>query len=279
MKKKKGFLLLFLVLLLSYAHPSAAWEVWTTSPWLALLTRFIGGVFVTVRPIEIWNEDGVVVRRVQTKNIPKEGRIIALDTAEALRLGLNQNDWRKLSFLYRTAPFDKSRSDFFFYDPSALPFIAQRVFTALSQFDPGNYPYYQRRLSEFQTRLDSTVLVGRRLLSGSPLIDLGGSFSPMLTAAGCRLLPVEEYLRTAWERGEEMDRLEALLEDALGRRVPVLVDTSSSKILRDSLRNNREIVFIGRPSLDQDLLLFFHDQYILLWNRLAALRQQRGGRN
>lgn len=276
MTRKCTLFLLLLALVFSFRIPPAsAWDIWTTSPWLALVTRFIGGVFVTVHPIEIWNDDGASSRKIQTRSIPKTARIIALDTAEAARLGLNSKEWAELAVLYQSAPFDKKRSDFFFADPSALPFIAQKIFTALSRFDPGNYPYYQRRLAEFQTRLDSTVIVGRRLLSGAPLIYLGGNFSGMLTAAGCSLLPVDDTLRSSWERGEELEKLHSLLEDALGKRVLVLVDGSSSKKLKDALRNNKEILFLGRPPLDQDLLLFFHDQYILLWNRLAALRQPR----
>ncbi len=274
MKTKRFLFLFFLGFFLLRASSAFAWEVWTTTPWLALVSRFIGGVFVAVRPIEFWAEDGQVVRKVQNRAIPKDSRIIALDTEEASRLGLNQKEWMSLALLYRTAPFDKKRLDYFFADPSSLPFIAQKVFTVLSHFDPANYPYYQRRLSEFQTRLDSTVIVGRRLLSGSAFIYIGGDFSGMLTAAGCSMESRDESLNTLWEQGKELDLLFALLEDALKRRIPVIVDTSSKK-LKEALRNNKEILFLGKPALDQDILLFFHDQYIFLWNRLAALRQLR----
>lgn len=134
MKTKRNTFMLFLIIFLLRASTAFAWEVWTTSPWLALLTRFIGGVFVTVRPIEFWNEDGQVVRKVQNRAIPKGGRLIALDMEEASRLGLNVKEWTGLAPLYQTAPFDKKRSDYFFADPSSLPFIAQKVFTVLSQF-------------------------------------------------------------------------------------------------------------------------------------------------
>lgn len=274
MKTKRSLFLFLLFFFLLRTSSAFAWEVWTTTPWLALVTRFIGGVFVTVRPIEFWDEEGQVVRKVKTRAIPKDVRIIALDSEEASRLGLNQKEWTALAPLYRTAPFDKKRLDYFFADPSSLPFIAQKVFTVLSQFDPSNYPYYQRRLSEFQTRLDSTVIVGRRLLSGSVFIYIGGNFSGMLTAAGCSMEAIDESLKELWEQEKGLDSLSAILGDALGRRIPVIVDTSSKK-LKDSLRNNKEVLFLEKPALDQDILLFFHDQYILLWNRLAALRQVR----
>ena len=276
MKTRLFLLIIAVSLLMLDSVPAVAWDVWTTSPWLTLVTRFIGGVYVQVNPIETWNEDGNPSRKPRSRSIPKEARVLALDVADASRLGLNAKEWADLVTLYHAAPFDKSLTDYFFADPSALPFIAQKVFTALSKFDPANYAYFQRRLAEFQTRLDSTVIVGRSLLFGSPVIYIGGNYKGMLTAAGCALIPIDEGRRRAWERGEELDGLRALLEDSAGKKALVLVDSSSSRKIRDSLKNNREVLYLERPALDQDLLLFFHGQYILLWNRLAAYRQPRG---
>ena len=274
MKRFRAFLVVPLMfMLLLQAHPAQAWEVWTTSPWLALVTRFIGGVFVTVHPIETWNAEGETVRKEQINKIKKQSRIVAIDVADASRLGLKSPDWEELAFLYQRAPFAKDEADHFFSDPSALPFIAQRVFSVLSQFDPDNYSYYQRRLSEFQTRLDSTVIVGRSLLAELPLLYIGGSFSGMLTAAGCTLLPVDEEVKDSWSRGEELERIHSLAEVLKRKKILLLSDISPQKKVRDSLKNNKNILFLERPTLDQDLLLFFHGQYILLWNRVAALSQ------
>lgn len=250
-------------------------EVFTVSPWLSMVTRFIGGVYVTVRPIYVWNDDGDVIRKIRTQNIPKNSRIITLDVKEAVSLGLNEKQYPWLFLLYRTAPFDTSRSDYYFSDPSVLPFIAQRVLTALAQFDPVNYPYFQRRLSEFQTRLDSTVLVGRQLLRGYPVFDLTGSFSNLFLAAGCKLFPKDRARRTLWEKGEDSDGLVKAVEEALKNRIPVVLDVPSAKTVRNALKSNKDVLFLGRPRQDQDVLLFFHDQYLLLWNRLAPLRQKQ----
>ncbi|MDI9370497.1 MAG: hypothetical protein QM446_06200 [Synergistota bacterium] len=270
------FSLPIFLLVIFHAGIAHAWDVWTTSPWLALVTRFIGGVFVTVHPVEDWNDDGEPVCKVKANKISREARLIALDVAEASRLGFNEKEWDDLVFLYKKAPFDKEEADLFFTDPSALPFIAQRVFTVLSQFDPENYSYYQRRLSEFQTRLDSTVIVGRRLLGGLSLIYLGGSYSRMLTAAGCSMIPVNEEVELSWSRGEGLDRLASLLEDSRRNKILVVADVPPLKKVRESLKNNKDILFLERPALDQDMLLFFHGQYILLWNKVSAFRPPEG---
>ncbi|MGI6791529.1 hypothetical protein [Aminivibrio sp.] len=255
--------------------PAQGWDVFASSPWLAMVTRFIGGVYVSVKPVQEWNSDGETVRRIRQKDIPKGAKIIALDEAEASALGLRKNSYKNLFLLYNKVPFDRERADFFFSDPSVLPFIAQRVLTALSQFDSPNYAYFQRRLSEFQTRLDSTVLVGRQLLGGYPVFDLTGGFNSLLSAAGCEILPRDRGRREQWEKGEDMAGLVSQAGEAIKSMIPVVLDGSTAKAIRNTLKGNKNILFLSRPNPNQDLLLFFHDQFLLLWNRLALLREKQ----
>ncbi len=250
-----------------------------TSPWLATITSFIGGVYVTVNPLYVWDSNGSVVRKTRVASIPKDRRMIALDADEAQRLGLNAAGRTNLILLYRQVPLDVSDSVSLFSDPSVLPFISQRILTALSEFDPANYPYYQRRLSEFQTRLDSTILVGRQLLKGYPVLDLTGEFSDMLLAAGCDLSMRDNRLLNAWAKGEDTNGLLAAVKNAVQKKIPVVLDTMTAKKIRDALRNEKDVLAIGRPAEGQDLLLFFHDQYLALWNKLAPLREARQGKN
>jgi len=255
--------------------PAQAWDVFSSSPWLAVITRFIGGVYVSVKPVQEWNSEGETVRKIRPRDIPRGAKIIALDEAEASALGLQRNRHENLFLLYSTVPFNREKADFFFSDPSVLPFIAQRILTALSQYDPLNYSYFQRRLSEFQTRLDSTVLVGRQLLGGYPVFDLTGGFKSLLSAAGCEMLPRDRERKEQWEKGEDIAGLVSQAEEAIKSMIPVVLDCSTAKPIRDALKGNRNVLFLGRPNPDQDLLLFFHDQFLLLWNRLALLREKQ----
>lgn len=281
--KLKGFLRLLLPSLLAImltcaplrAFGADRTEIFVSSPWLFMIARFIGGVNMEVKAIQYWNGEGVVVRRIQRQKIPPGSTVIALDGQEAESLGLKTDRYPNLSLLYGKAPFDRERADFQYSDPSVLPFIAQRMLTILSQLDPGSYTYYQRRLSEFQTRLDSTVLVGRQLLKGSPVFDLSGGFSSLLSAAGCDLLPADEKRKAAWERGEDADGLLGAVEDALKKKIPVILDGGASKSIRSALKGNKNVLVLGRPGEDQDLLIYFHDQFLILWNHLAPLREER----
>ena len=256
---------------------TSSWEIYVSSPWLALITQFIGGVNVAVKPIAEWNKDGMAVRKIGSRNIKPDGQIVALDKAEAASLALDKTKYPGLFILYGTVPFDRGKLDYHFSDPSVLPFIAQRVLMALSQIDPNNYSYYQRRLSEFQTRLDSTVLVGRQLLRGYPVLDLTGGFYNLLSAAGCVILPRDRGEKEKWGKGEAMETLTAEVKAAIKERIPVIVDQSTPKAIREALKENKEVLILGRPGGEQDFILYFHDQFLLLWNRMAPLRELRQG--
>lgn len=280
---KTGFLrvpLAFLLATVLFFSPCRAFgngrtEIFVSSPWLFMVARFIGGVNIEVKPIRYWNGEGAVVSRIQRQKIPPGAVIIALDSLEAESIGIKKDRYPNLSLLYGQAPFDRDREDLQYCDPSVLPFIAQRMLTILSRLDPGSYTYYQRRLSEFQTRLDSTVLVGRQLLKGYPVFDLSGGVSSLLSAAGCVLLPGDEKRTVSWERGEDPEGLQGAVEDAVKRKIPVIMDGSTPKLIRTALKANKNVLILGWPGEDQDLLIFFHDQFLILWNRLAPLREER----
>ena len=125
-------------------------NVAVSHPWLALIASFIGGPEVSVTPLRVWNANGdlVVAERGKIfREIPDGAKIIALDENDAKNSGIKSPEKYTVKYLY--SPFPVSTSSL--YDPSVIPFVAQRVLTALSEWDSQNYPYYQRRLAEFQS--------------------------------------------------------------------------------------------------------------------------------
>ena len=85
----------------------------------------------------------------------------------------------------------------------------------------------------------------------------------------------EKSKKEQWEKGEDIAGLVSQAEEAIKSMIPVVLDCSTTKPIRDALKGNRNVLFLGRPNPDQDLLLFFHDQFLLLWNRLALLREKQ----
>jgi len=74
---------------------------------------------------------------------------------------------------------------------------------------------------------------------------------------------------------EDIAGLVSQAEEAIKSMIPVVLDGSTAKAIRNTLKGNKNILFLSRPNPDQDLLLFFHDQFLLLWNRLALLREKQ----
>lgn len=265
---------LFLILSLSFILTSGAYaiEITATSPWLAALTNFIGGVNVSVNSLQTWNKDGQLARprAKDLRAIDEEStNIIALDRAEFRSFGLAPEKYSKLRVLYDKLPFARRDIDTYFLDPSVLPFIAQRILPILSEFDPENYSYYQRRLAEFQTRLNSTMIAWRQLIKGQQVCDLTGSSKYLLIAAGYRLLrPAQEEIEL-WAKWKQTETFSALLKEYAEKKIPVLIDESTPKAIRSMAAQNKNVILLSRPHEGQDLLVHIHSEYLVIWGKLS----------
>ena len=279
MKRLRRAVSLLLILLLSSGAAGAETEkldVTVTQPWLALIVSFIGGANVTVASLQDWNSEGDLVRagrgRKLTAAPPQEdARIMALDPEDARRAGLKMGvgEQKGLRFLYDPFPIRADNIDASLSDPSVLPFVAQRALTVLSGWDPANYPYYQRRLAEFQARLSSSVLAGRQVLRDVPVCDLSGASGALLQAAGCKIRRPDPQHLTAWGKGGTAG-LREYLEARRAEGVMVVMDGGTPKALRRHLSGRPGVFRFERPRPDQDYPAFLHDQYISLWQTLTA---------
>ena len=274
----KRFLRAALFLMFLLGSPFHLWaaetlNITTTSPWLALLVNFIGGVNVKVTSVQDWNEEGELVRRIRARNLqslPADSLLVAFDYRDAKGLGLPYEKYENYRSLYGQLPLDENKIDASLSDPSVLPFIAQRVLTVLADWDPTSYPYYQRRLAEFQARLYSTTLAGRQILKDQPIYDLTGHSRMLLQAAGCKLITPSESELQAWSSWKEIDKLTTVVSQAIEEKTAVVIDHSTPKAIRSSLASNPGVFLIVRPRLEQDFPAFLHDQYISLWTKITS---------
>ena len=248
-------------------------NVIATSPWLSLLTSFIGGVNVKVTSIQEWNEDGELVRRIRTRSLqtlPPESLIMAFDYRDAKGLGLPFEQYKKYRPLYNPLPLDENKIDASLSDPSGIPFVAQRVLTVLADWDPANYAYYQRRLAEFQARLYSTTLSGRQFLKGQRVYDLTGHSGYLLQAVGCELTRPSEDEWLAWSAWKEIGQLTETVSRMIEDKVAIVTDYSTPKAIRGVLSSNPAVFLIGRPRFDTDYPAFLNAQYISLWSKITS---------
>ena len=270
MRKLNRVTIAFLILILGATH-SFAVDVVAASPWVAVLTHFIGGIKVNVTPLTTWDNDRV--SRARIRNILNANPIIiALDNSEIERIGLDARELSNIHLLYENAPFETSESDKYFGDPAVLPFIAQRLLPVLSSLDNNNFSYYQRRLAEFQTRLSSTILAGRNLLRGQKILDLTFSNGYFLLAAGCDILKPDEGDIDAWVRLRQTESLNELVRRSQSENRLVIADAATPVPILTALRPFPNVLILPRPPLDQDFLTFLHNQYLTIWNELERIR-------
>ena len=269
MTRRKPGLSSCLMLFFLLACPHAAWgtglAVTVTQPWLALITTFIGGSNVEVSSLQEWNGEGELVRPSAKvlKSLPPDAHIIALDAGDVKTAGIKEGEWPNLRCLYAPFPIAASSLDASLSDPSVLPFVAQRILTVLSSWDAANYPYYQRRLAEFQARFSSSVLAGQQVLRGMAVCDLSGASGALLQAAGCRLeRPSAEQL-AGWAKN--LAAFREFLETKRAAGVMVVADGGTPRVLRRALTGLTGVFFLQRPPLNRDYPAFLHEQYISLW--------------
>ena len=263
---RKFFTAIVIILALSGAgYCDDKLNVAVSHPWLALLASFIGGPEVNVTPLRIWNANGDLVlneRGKTLRELPEGAKVIALDEADAKAAGLDGKRSFTVKCLYTKFPADvKSLAD-----PSVIPFVAQRVLTALSEWDAQNYPYYQRRLAEFQARMSSSVLVGQ-VLKDVTVCDMSGSSGILLRAAGCNVVRPEELER--WEKGN-FAGLREYLDGNKAKGINTLIDDDTPPALKRYLAGRSDVFRWERPSLERDYPSFLHEQYISLWQKIIT---------
>ena len=236
-------------------------------PWLALLASFIGGVEVNVTPVRIWNDKGDLVlaeRGKVLRELPDDTRIIALDEDDAKAAGIldGRRKFSAVKYLYSPFPVKVNA----LADPSVIPFVAQRVLAALSEWDAQNYPYYQRRLAEFQARMSSSILVGQ-VLKDVTVCDMSGSAGILLQAAGCKILRPEKL--EIWEKGN-FSGLREYLDENKAKNITTLIDDDTPPALKRFLAGRSDVFHWVRPSLESDYPSFLHEQYISLWQKIIT---------
>lgn len=265
--------LLVLLLLPFKANAAPFLEITVTSPWLSVLVTFIGGSNVKVSSIQDWNNDGELVRKIRPKtlqSLTSESFIMAFDLRDAQSIGIPVEKYPLFRSLYKTLPLEKDKIDVYLADPSVVPFVAQRILTVLADWDSANYPYYQRRLAEFQARLYSTTLAGRQILKDQKVFDLTGHSSAWLQAAGSQLIRPKAEEWNEWSEGKKIEELLLLVNKNIEQKVTVVIDQSTPKNIKKALAEIADVFIFTRPRKDQEYSSFLHDQYISLWLKMTS---------
>ncbi len=229
------------------------------------MTQFIVGTTLNVQPLSAWSAEG----RLLSVRKPQAGTtVIALDPKDAARYGIGAGR-SGLHLLYENLPVEENRRGSLFFDPSVLPFLSQKLLVVLCELKPENYAFYQRRLAEFQSRLESTLEVGRSLLPDVKALDLTGASGPWIRAALTGAVRPPENLWTAWEKGQRLEELTSALAEAKKRSWLILLDAWTSPRIRAKVLGQYENILIPAPAKDQDFFTYLHDVYLGIWSTMT----------
>jgi hypothetical protein len=240
-------------------------SVYATLPWITSMARFIVGSTIKIEPLTAWNETGVLrnIRRV-----PTGAAVIALDPLDAKRHGLAAGR-AGLYFLYENLPLPAEKRNSLQFDASALPFLSQRLLIVISGLKPENYAFYQRRLAEFQSRVESALEVGKSQIQNMNILDLSGAVSPWIRAAVPGAVRPPEYLWAAWTKGERQRELSLAASEASRREWWVVTDAWTPRHIMTAAENIPNKIYIGPPTGDQDFFVYLHDIYLQIWSSLV----------
>lgn len=268
MKKILIAILLFAALAFtaSFAAELTVPELRTSQPWLASMARFLVGSTAKVRSLRVWTPTGDLRR---DRGAAGDFDVIALDPIDASDAGVSTVSL-KTHVLYESFPLRKPDRASALFDPSALPFISQRLLVTLAELMPENYTFYQRRLAEFQSRLESTLEIGRSLIGQAKILDLTGAVGPWVRAASSAVRPSAEQW-SAWSGSTRTPELRELLDASRAAGRLIVLDVWTPEIVRKIAEPETFKIMIVPPAdQDADPFSYLHDIYIDIWKKTSA---------
>ena len=242
--------------------------VYVSLPWLASMARFIVGSTVRIQSVSVWNASGEL--RV-SRRPPNGSVIIALDPLDASRLGLVRGE-EGLFLLYENLPIEVSSRGMLAFNPSVLPFLSQRMLKVLCELNPDNYSFYQRRMAEFQSRLESSVEVGRSLIRDTPILDLTGAISPWLRAVSGKVVRPPDELWNAWSGNTRTPDLALAVREAESRGWWILTDAWTPAQIKTRV-SSPALISVPPPLVDDDFFIYLHDIYTNMDETFRQIRR------
>jgi hypothetical protein len=240
--------------------------IYASLPWLAGVTRFIVGSTADVQEASSWNASGTL--RIP-KKLPQGARLVALDPTDASRFGMSRGE-AGLYLLYENLPIEERERGMLPFNPSVLPFLSQRLLKVLCEIKPENYSFYQRRLAEFQSRMESTVEVGRSLIGTISVLDLSGSVSPWVRAACGHAARPPRELWDAWTGDTRTSDLALAVKEAESRNWWIITDPWTPPQIKTRISASPKLISVTLPQPEQEFFDYLHAIYLEIWTAAEA---------
>ena len=258
-------------------------KVLVLDPMLELLVNFIGGQYVSVVSAQTWDaRDRVIVSRARVMSAAAmQTPLIALDEKQYAgfagvgrrKRGVTKAERdRPVYFLFPAGTRTVTPVQFY-GDPANLPYTAQQVMNALCLILPERFGFFQRRLGEFNARLRSVLISGRKRFAGVRVLCLSEIYRPFFAASGAIMLtatPAEQYRIRAlayvssWKSGFAM--AEPLRDGRL-----IVCDWRTESRVRRGLVAYAGAVYLPPPR-DEDFLFYIHHMILIMGSRLDQMK-------
>ena len=233
-----------------------------TSPWVNEIASFILKDKGMSRPLSKWDEKGNVI----IYSYPRRNEIvIAVNEKDAKKFRITKKN-SNLRILYKDHEMSKEKVLKSFYDPAMLPFVAQKIMNILVDSDKEKYLFFQRRLAEFQSRINSTLDIGRHLLSDITILDLSGVEGIWIQASALSFVTPPEKLLSEWQAGNIIS-LKETLKETEKRGWIVITDPWTPEVIRNIASGYPHCVHLSAPSIDKDYFVYLHEMIMSIWNR------------
>lgn len=238
-----------------------------TSPWVGFIASFISGDTKNVRYLSNWDNSGNVVKTAS----PRSGEVvIAIDAKDAENFRIKRNN-KNLRLLYEEVPMTREQLRSAFLDPAMLPFIAQSVMRIMAEEDKGRYTYFQRRLAEFQSKIESTIDIGKHLLGSTKMLDITGAEGTWIRSSITGAVRPPAPVWEKWKAGDTT-ALKAALDEAQRRNWLILMDPWTPDIIRAAATGYEYRLTLPPPAKDQDYFVFLHDIFLTIWNKAKNVK-------
>jgi len=245
-------------------------RITASNPLLGMITAFIGGVEVDVTSLTVFR-NGKFVTSGDKTSFHSDEEILFLDEYEAASTDISNVGDHSLHFLYSRVPYERRNINSLFYDPATLPFIAQKIMNVLTSIEPENYFYFQRRLAEFRSRLQSAVELGRTLLEGARILDLTVHTSYLLRSTGCDIqLPEEGF----WEKltaENSRDYYNDVFYDSKKQGRFIVCDAWTPASISKLVEEENLGITLSPPEVSIEYILHLNKHFLHIWDNLREV--------
>ena len=140
----------------------------------------------------------------------------------------------------------------------------------MANADKSQYSYYQRRLAEFQSHIDSTTDVGRYMVGKTKILDLTGAEGAWVRSAVASSIRPTQHQWNTWLQGDT-SQLAAMLADAAKNGRIILLDTWTPSVIRAAALSYDNRVTLPTPSIGKDYFQYLHDIFITIRDKAAKM--------